>query len=74
MRLHYALRMALENGLDALDAGRIPDIPSGSLVAIRNRRHDLSAGFRRGESDARARDQYRKISRLLDALDGKGVK
>ena len=70
--LHYAVRMALENALEALDAGAAPCVPSGVVASLRLRRkmlREIADGF----GPFRLKDAYElgDISRVLDALDRK---
>ncbi len=70
--LHYAVRMALEAALEALDAGAAPSMPSGVVASLRTRRKVLrerADGF--GPFLLKDAFELGKIGRVLDALDRK---
>lgn len=73
--MHYAVRMALEDGIAALDAGKAAAIPSGVLTSLKVRRGALEAFLAYGKAPgpdehfaARERAELAVVARLLDAL------
>jgi hypothetical protein len=71
--MHYAVKLALEDGIAALDAGtlRSGDIPSGVIVSLRGRKTALEAALavpQRNVWGMYARVELADICRLLNAL------
>jgi hypothetical protein len=73
--MHYAVKLALDDGLDALAAGRIPRVPSGAVASLKTRRTDLEVALSKGKASLLLDEQdealaeLNRIERLLDALE-----
>ena len=72
--MHYAVKMALDDGLAALDAGKTPCVPSGVAVSLKLRMVALEDALQEDpyhDAAESARRELRRIGRLVDALAGK---
>ena len=69
--MHYAVAMALEDGLAALDAGKAPPVSSGVAVSLKLRLVALEDALQDDpyhDAAESARREVRRITRLLDGL------
>lgn len=74
--MHYAVTMALQDAIAALDAGEPLSVTSGVVASLKTRRAVLTEALSHPHRDGgylKERAELACIARLLDAMAGAGA-